>query len=166
MYTSSMKCTRCQTTHCEEAHPIVPVILGIDLNTYIQGFPYITEMNGDNQVHCDTCSRRTPHVKKEKLNKIESSTIIFAFDRRDNHYQDLNITEFLQLGHHTINTHELVGATLHFQNHFRSLRKVNNDMYWCNDNRINRLPSGYTPYKDYTSTHATMVVYDKIRNIE
>ena len=170
VYKSIMRCTMCQTTRGSEVSPIIPIMLGVDLKTYIQGFPYITKMDDDNAVDCDICSRRTSHVKTEKLDTMESATMIIAVNRQDNDYRYINITEFLQLGQgqHKINTHELVGATLHSSDpdHFRAIRKMNNKLYWCNDRRINLLSHGYTRHELFVSKHATMLVYDKIKNLE
>ena len=180
-YKSSMICTSCQQTHGQELETVIAVPTGRNVNNYIHGFPHTTMMSGDNKVDCSACGRRVNHIKTEELKNNKSSTVIVCCNRQDNEYSNLNIPEFLQLEGDGVNTHQMVGATVHKPGHFIALRKSNGEWYWCNDNRVAKLDpilmisfgrvnyicdgNGF-PLKNgvsLVSTHGTMIVYEKLK---
>ena len=179
-YKSSMLCNNCLEPHGLENDTVISVPPERNVNDYIHGFPHTTIMNGDNKVNCSTCGRRTNHSKTEEIKNNKSSAVIICCNRNDNDYNDLNIPEFLQLEGDEANTHQMVGATVHKPGHFITLRKFNDEWYWCNDNLITKLdPELKVTFNDINyicdgngfpvrngislvSTHDTLIVYEKI----
>ena len=146
-YRSNMKCRRCQNTHAQEHDNIISVPHSEnDVTKYIDGFPHTSAMEGVNQVYCDTCGSATNHTKKEDLCGSNSFILVLVLccnrdphHGEDNIYKNLNIPEFLQLEEKGINTHQIVGATIHKPGHFIALRKFERTWFKCDDNRIKEL---------------------------
>ena len=175
-YTTCLTCFKCGNTHGQEQSPVISVTAGSNVGDYIHGFPYTTRMDNDNKVHCHKCREKTSHIKTEDLCTRISSTVVVVCNRQENTYTDLKVPELLQMQDHDVNTHRIVGTTIHKPGHFVSLRKCDSRWYMCNDNRVTGLPQqGNLKFYDnvYTFTngrlplrlvsiHGTMIVYEKI----
>ena len=131
-----MTCNTCNSTRQQELVPVINVPPGLSVIDYIYGFPHKSQMIAPNAVDCKNCGR-VPHTKIEELCTRESSAVVMCFNRGvivedtteivDSQMR-FDIPQFLQLkvkDGSRIDTHRIVGVTLHTSGHFVALRRYN-----------------------------------------